>query len=184
MKPQTTLKDVLKPPFTRDSVGMIYDSNSRFIDVPGINCNKDDPENWQGEAVAKTRGWGVFQYYKNGEALQDAFMDFIVNALNERWEREFSEPLRWKEESYEHSEIVTWHCPKCEEGYVIGRAEMQSFFYCPKCGVNLLPPKTMYWKWSDSGNEYVCPACEHEADDDEPYCPSCGVRLLPPEEGG
>jgi predicted RNA-binding Zn-ribbon protein involved in translation (DUF1610 family) len=163
MKPKTMLKDVLKPPFKKREfpVGCyVTDSNDHPVCM-NLTMNKSLTD----------------------KGIERLVADFIVDAINERWKREFSEPIRWKEESYEHSEIVTWHCPECEEGYVIGRAEWQSFFYCPKCGVNLLPPKTMYWKWSDSGNEYVCPACEHEADDDEPYCPSCGVRLLPLEDG-
>jgi len=114
MKPETTLKEVLKPPFTHDHIGMIYDANSRFIDVPGINSNKENPESWQGEAVAKTRGWGVFQYYENGEELQNAFMDFIVDALNEKWERDVDEPLRW---ILQHEKMLN-----------------QPIFVCPKCG--------------------------------------------------
>jgi hypothetical protein len=54
-----------------------------ILDGWGINGNKDNPEDWQGEGVASTRGWGCFQYYENGEELQDAFMDFITEALND-----------------------------------------------------------------------------------------------------
>ena len=133
MKNKTTLKDVLKPPFTCDRIGMIYDANSRFIDVPGINSNKENPESWQGEAVAKTRGWGVFQYYENGEELQDAFMEFIVDALNEKWERDFGEPLRWiRLVKAGVNDRNT--CPNCK----VNRAKATNF--CPSCGVRLLPP--------------------------------------------
>jgi hypothetical protein len=70
MKPATTLRKLLKPPFHHDDVpgiGMIYDGNTRLIDI---------------------RGWGFFQYYENGEQLQDEFREFVVQALNEKWERE------------------------------------------------------------------------------------------------
>jgi hypothetical protein len=70
IKPATTLRKLLKPPFHHDDVpgiGMIYDGNTRLIDI---------------------RGWGFFQYYKNGEQLQDEFKEFVVQSLNEKWERE------------------------------------------------------------------------------------------------
>ena len=133
MKPETTLKELLKPPFTHDHVGMIHDANNRFIDVPGINSNKDKPESWQGEAVAKTRGWGVFQYYKNGEELQDAFMDFIVAALNEKWGRVFGEPLRWIIQN--SNDGCPAKCPNCKKNVYAWY-----YNYCPSCGVRLLPP--------------------------------------------
>jgi hypothetical protein len=69
MKPATTLRELLKPPFHHDgaSTGMVYDGNTRLLDI---------------------RGWGFFQYYENGEQLQDEFKEFVVQALNEKWERE------------------------------------------------------------------------------------------------
>jgi len=141
MKPEVTLKEVLKPPFTRDRIGMIYDANNRFIDVPGINFNKDNPESWQGEAVAKTCGWGVFQYYENGEELQDAFMDFIVAALNEKWERDIGEPLQWRlRESYYSRDACYCECPNC--GCDLLKTNKQTVWnYCPSCGVRLLLPR-------------------------------------------
>ena len=162
MKPETTLKDEQKPLFApRD-----YPDKDYVIYGLSIGVNRNISEQ-------------IAEWYK-----RDRFKPFIISALNEEWEREFGEPLRWIEEKYEHSTIVTWDCPKCEEGYAVGRAERQRFYYCPKCGVKLSPPKTLYWKWADSGNEYVCPSCGHEAEDDESHCPSCGVRLLLPGEDG
>jgi hypothetical protein len=69
VKPATTLKELLKPPFHHDGTptSMVYDGNSRLLDI---------------------RGWGFFQYYENGEQLQDEFKEFVVQALNEKWERE------------------------------------------------------------------------------------------------
>jgi hypothetical protein len=46
---------------------MVYDGNTRLLDI---------------------RGWGFFQYYENGEQLQDEFKEFVVQALNEKWMRE------------------------------------------------------------------------------------------------
>jgi hypothetical protein len=71
MKPATTLRELLKPPFHHDgsSTGMVYDDNTRLLDI---------------------RGWGFFQYYENGAQLQDEFKEFVVQALNEKWDREKS----------------------------------------------------------------------------------------------
>ena len=79
MKPAETLLDFLKPPFTHDTIGMIFDRNGRLIDCPGHLL---EGQEYNGEQAAKTRGWGIFQYYENGEELQDQFMDFICEALN------------------------------------------------------------------------------------------------------
>ena len=54
----------LSPPFTKDDVGYIYDSNM--------------------VVVAQIRGWGHFQYLPNAEKLQDEFAQFIVDAMNEK----------------------------------------------------------------------------------------------------
>jgi hypothetical protein len=69
IKPATTLWELLKPPFYHDATrtGMVYDGNTRLLDI---------------------RGWGFFQYYENGEQLQDEFKEFVVQALNEKWSRE------------------------------------------------------------------------------------------------
>jgi len=86
MNPATTLKQLLKPPFFHDGVdgiGFIYDGNTRLIDIPGFSTSDDKDSH-----VANIRGWGFFQYYENGEQLQDEFKEFVVQALNEKWERE------------------------------------------------------------------------------------------------
>jgi hypothetical protein len=69
IKPAATLQELLKPPFHHDGTpsGMVYDGNTRLLDI---------------------RGWGFFQYYENGARLQDEFKEFVVQALNETWERE------------------------------------------------------------------------------------------------
>jgi len=72
MKPVRKLFDVLKPPFKHDGVpgvgdGWIFDGNTKLLDI---------------------RGWGFFQYYENGEALQDEFKEWVTAALNEKYERD------------------------------------------------------------------------------------------------
>jgi hypothetical protein len=46
---------------------MVYDGNARLLDI---------------------RGWGFFQNYENGEQLQDEFKEFVVQALNEKWDKD------------------------------------------------------------------------------------------------
>lgn len=64
MSQQLIEQSKLSPPFTKDDVGYIYDSNM--------------------VVVAQTRGWGHFQYLPNAEKLQDEFAQFIVDAMNEK----------------------------------------------------------------------------------------------------
>jgi len=83
---QQTLRETLKPPFTHDVIGMVYDGNTRLVDVPGYALEGQDEKDTH---LAKVRGWGFFGYLKNGEQLQDEFMDFLTAALNEKWERDY-----------------------------------------------------------------------------------------------
>ena len=88
-KKAVSLIEFLQGPFTHDGYGMIFDGNGRLIDVPGHRLS-DETES-TGEQVAKIRGWGIFQYYENGEDLQDEFMDFVVEACNEYLEKKKKE---------------------------------------------------------------------------------------------
>ena len=56
--------EILQPPFKYDDFGqMIFDKdNNLCLDV---------------------RAWGLLQYKKNGEALQDSFGEAVAEALNE-----------------------------------------------------------------------------------------------------
>jgi hypothetical protein len=40
-----------------------------------------------GFMCAQIRGWGVLQYYENGAELQDELQQFIISAMNEKFER-------------------------------------------------------------------------------------------------
>jgi hypothetical protein len=127
MKPATTLKELLKPPFSHDHCGV----GEVFVGV-----NQAD---YGSTRIAQVRGWGFFQYFENGDRLQDEFKDFVVQALNEKWERDYGEPLRWEKESAEtvDGKVFWTKCPKCDcrtpHGYI--------YHYCPSCGQRLLPPE-------------------------------------------
>ena len=123
MKPAATLKDTLKPPFTHCKTGAGH-----------ILCGTVDGQ----RRFADVRGWGFFQYFENGGELQDTFKDFLVEALNEKWERDYGEPLRWEIIIIDSgNNLKIGECPKCKKtcNYT------KKYNYCPSCGTWLLPPE-------------------------------------------
>ena len=107
MKPATTLKEILKPPFNTDCV------STNLINV-----------------------------YENGKQLQDEFKEFITQALNEKWERDFGEPLRLIIVCIDGRNFL--RCPKCDDEHYMGNdiqdnnALIRGWKYCPHCGQRLL----------------------------------------------
>jgi hypothetical protein len=89
------------------------------------------------------RGGGIYKDYENGKQLWDEFVEFTVIALNEKWERDFGEPLRWLKRRIEETEsghIDYNKCPKCGwDDIDIGGIE--DCAYCPHCGQRLGPPE-------------------------------------------
>lgn len=73
------LKDILKPPFRHDHCG-----------VGEIHCGVKY-RNYSESRLAQIRGWGFFQDFENGAQLQDEFKDFVVAALNEKWEKDYGQ---------------------------------------------------------------------------------------------
>jgi hypothetical protein len=129
---QQTLKELLKPPFYHAGIGHIFDGNTRLMDVPGYIPDDEDKKD---SHVANVRGWGFFQYFENGEQLQDEFIEFVVQALNEKRERDFGEPDCWL---IEGAFLV---CPKCGDYHPKDKWKI-SDNYCPYCGKRLkLPPE-------------------------------------------
>jgi hypothetical protein len=119
MKPATTLKDLLKPPFSIYPLGEIVDASFDHYVLMSVHGRT-------AEGL-----WGLFSKYENGDRLYEEFKEFVVSALNEKWEREYGEPLRWwKRDGY-------WkcRCPKCLKD------AMDFYDYCPSCGQRLLPPE-------------------------------------------
>lgn len=85
------LKDVfesgkIKPPFRDMGCGFIGDSNHHLLDVPGYASEFNDKNDCH---LAKIRGWGFFGYLKDGEKLQDEWRDFVISALNEKYDRDY-----------------------------------------------------------------------------------------------
>ena len=66
----------------------------------------------------------------DGDFARDALNDFVFQALNEKWQRDLGEPMRWA-----RVPGYMYRCPKCglDNGW---RAN-----YCPSCGQRLYPPE-------------------------------------------
>ena len=124
MKPTSTLKKALKPPFTHCGTPV---GNVTCRTVEGLR------------RLADVRGWGFFQYFENGEALQDEFKEFLVEALNEKWERDYGEPLRWILVNEQPDNCAETCCPRCECNVCQIGHGVDFYDYCPSCGVRLLP---------------------------------------------
>jgi hypothetical protein len=70
------------------------------------------------------------------DSFYHKFIDFAASALNEKWERDFGEPVRWKNVGKNHEGRNMYQCPKCEQ---IG---FMAFNFCHECGQKLFPPET------------------------------------------
>jgi hypothetical protein len=61
---------------------------------------------------------------------------FLLRALKNQWERDFSEPLRWEMRRTDHAALPRiFTCPRCK------RKTMQAENYCPDCGQKLKAPE-------------------------------------------
>lgn len=116
-KMNPTLKDLLKSPFeTRyfsDSVSFIDSKSQVFFSI-------HHPETFSSEFIERIK-------------MQS---EFIKDALNEKYERDFGEPMQWVKDSGYH------YCPKCRTVFNDEKCKITPLFeYCPSCGQKLLPPE-------------------------------------------
>jgi rubrerythrin len=117
------LEPKITPPFIREQSD-IKDGAGRTFSVSRV---------WKGTAI---------DIQEDGH-FPKGFLDFIVAALNEKYEREFGEKLRWEKDSGYH-----W-CPKCRKifndernpVFNYGRNGDEYCEYCPSCGQRLYPPE-------------------------------------------
>ena len=111
-----TIKDLLKPPFHYHiGSNLIHDSDENTVLVAG----------------------NVIFYGDNA----DRFFAQLVTFLNEKYEKDFTEPMRWTtDKSHPLYNIL---CPKCGRIYLdpVSRHHLDVFSYCPNCGQKLLPPE-------------------------------------------
>ena len=136
MKKPTTLKELLKPPF-------IYGGNYKWDwDTYHIRADINGDET----ALLKVMPGADRGYYENimgNEGWENFIKEltrFTVQALNEKWERNFGEPLRWKlEEDYGEKELI---CPCCGSNYDYNdNYHWAHYNYCSHCGRRLFPPE-------------------------------------------
>jgi hypothetical protein len=172
MKPATTIKEILRPPFKRNGRS-IYDSAGWLL------------------AILETFGKGfVVEQDKTNVAG-----DFVVAALNEKWERDFGESSN--EDDEEEAGVYCYDCRKfyeddkgvlrCKDKPGCISVDPDVCEPCPGFEGALSPR----WEFSASLGEIHCPnpACDklwfvyEDGFDWEKWkhCPHCGQRLLPPE---
>jgi hypothetical protein len=104
VKPAVKLWDLIKPPFKSQGTLHIFDQNSFMCGM--------------------VRGWGSLQDYENGEGLQDELLRFIIDAMNEKFDRE--KP---------HNPEEPVECISCR--YIIARKP--GYYWCEKRGVGIDP---------------------------------------------
>jgi len=99
MKPVVTLKEILKPPFNWDcfsnSDKILCGTNNAYCKVIGL----------------QVYGQPFLKHFENGKQLHDEFKDFVVQALNEKWERD-----RKREKIIEDEEDV--YCSDCRHAVI------------------------------------------------------------------
>ena len=110
-----TLNELLRPPF---EVVMVYGSYRILMGEHNFVFHAS-------EKVSRTK--------------QKIIAKWTAEAMNEKYERDFGEPMRWKEVAFTDD----WKCPECEqEFYLNGHSpDKLSYNYCPNCRQRLLPPE-------------------------------------------
>ena len=116
MQPATTLKKLLKPPFECESLG----APDCIRIKTGLQRDKPIPLN-------------------HIDNISTALLQFVGQALQEKWERDFGERKRW-ELSSEYG-VETIKCPYCNAEYLFMNDDYSDVViiwkehqYCPHCG--------------------------------------------------
>jgi DNA-directed RNA polymerase subunit RPC12/RpoP len=160
------LKELFKPPLVRH-----FNRINRYI------------ENGEIATLLKI----CFQY--DGK-LDDEIGDFVLTALNEKYEREFGEPDEDEEGVY---------CSDCKHFFIdeeeLRRCKLKSNYTVdddvkePCVGFEKVNTEPLRWKSIADSDDWLCPVCNTEfffnghppQRLDYRYCPHCGQWLLPPE---
>ena len=113
MNPETTLKELLKPPFSYKKHGVVSNGNDETVLIVSPMLRSDEKHS-----------------SADGE-------DWIISALNEKAAREWDERKRWELHKFETRPYgINYICPKC--GY---SHSYKCSCYCPSCGERLDPPE-------------------------------------------
>jgi len=72
--------------------------------------------------------------------INEKYGELVAAALNEKLERDFSEPLHWIKKCIYGMYVI--FCPKCDFSQSMSIGIMDDGYkYCPSCGQKLLPPE-------------------------------------------
>jgi len=113
----TELKELLKPPFAVIKLNHIKDRGNTSLFL-----------------MTEIHG------QKNCEALYEKMLDWITAAMNEKYERDFAEPLKWILKEWKpFDNRLAVICPKCDSPFEYHAIEFSN--YCPHCGQKLDPPE-------------------------------------------
>jgi len=118
------LKELLKPPFVFYDDRMLFNTKDRRYFIKRLfTC---DMVNSSVEEMI-------------------AIETFITAALNEKWERDFSEPLKWIFEYNEEDGEYWVTCPKCKKTDMYSDdndpPDLREQKYCCHCSQRLDPPQ-------------------------------------------
>ena len=109
---EKTLKDLLKPPFVKKESNIIIMGNQVVSQI-------------------------LTSHVSSSELIY--ISQFVLDALNNEWQRQFGEPKYWEHKHYENKQTGiasdTYWCPDC------GDKPNYPKNYCRTCGVRLLMPK-------------------------------------------
>ena len=113
------LKEMLKPPF--------------YWGIDGC-CIHTDESRGPLLTIGGSRGIGDECYLLNDDTFYRQFQEFVVIALNEKYQRDFGERKRWIRKGV----LGSHQCPDCES--IFGFSG-NPYLYCPHCEVRLDPPE-------------------------------------------
>ena len=109
------LEKILKPPFRggHSSFRQLYDGNSNCLMQISDEFIKSFP-------------------YSERFEIYSLLRDFVVKALNEKWDRDYGELMRWERSN---SGTLSYQCPKCKNWFGAWSD------FCLSCGQRLLSPE-------------------------------------------
>jgi ribosomal protein L32 len=127
------LKELFKPPLVRH-----FNRVNRHTEKGEIVTLLKPPFFWdKGKLYLSDHTWLELHNYNEG-LFGLGFIEFIRLALNEKLERDYGEPVKWKiinDGGWDYAE-----CPKCGEEYRLECSPKEiEMNYCPNCGQWLLP---------------------------------------------
>lgn len=119
------LKELLKPPFIINLHNELRNVNNKLL-IDLVHWN-DEGNDWN---EMELNNW-------------------IKAALNEKYERDFAEPMWWETngESLVSKYMLWYFCPKCKSGSYINIERLTN--YCPSCGQRLQMPKEFVERLED-----------------------------------